>query len=67
MSETSDEIKKKWDDRIAFLREHREYLSEWENEFTVSLESQRYYGKILSPKQVGVLYDIYHKIDWRLG
>ena len=62
----SDEIKQKWDYRIKFCREHRELLNDWEEDFTISVEEQRYFGKILKPGTIEKLYEIYHKVEEKL-
>lgn len=63
----SDEMKQKWDERIRFLRENVHLLTEWEDNFSISLEEQRFFGKILSPRQVKYLYQAYNRVDCKLG
>lgn len=63
----SDETKQKWDERIAFLRDNVHLLTDWENDFTISLEERRYYGRNLAPGTVRKLYEIYNRVDWKLG
>ena len=63
----TDEMKKKWDDRIKLCQEHRELLDDWERDLIFSLEEQRYWGKILSPRQVKYLYIAYDKVNEELG
>lgn len=63
----SDETKQKWDERIAFLRENYHLLNEWEQGFLDSIEEVRYYKSTLSPGRIRKLYEIYNRVDWKLG
>ncbi len=63
----TDEMKKKWDDRIKFCQKHVELLNEWEYDFALSLEEHRYFGRTLTPRQTSKLNDIYNKVDGLLG
>ena len=63
----TDETKSKWDSCIAFIRKHSSVLTEWANNFSISLQEQRWNGKILSMKQVKYLYEICHSVEERIG
>lgn len=67
LDKVHDETKQKWDRRISFLRENVHLLYDWEDNLIASFQEQRYFGKILSPRQVKYLYQIYNRIDQKLG
>ena len=67
LDKVHDEIKQKWDKRIEFLRENIHLLECWEDNITASFQVQRSLGKILTPRQVKYLYQIYNRIDQKLG
>ena len=60
-------IRDKWDERIAFICEHFELLTEWEQDFMLSISETRDLGFDLKPKPVGKLYQIYNEVDQKLG
>lgn len=59
--------REKWDNRIEYLLENNSYLSPWEEEFIDSIEIKRHKGNDLTPKQVGKLYEIFHRVENDIG
>ena len=62
-----DSLQKKWDSRIDYLRDNFNHLTEWEQDFLISMVEKRDSNFDLSPKEVHKLYEIYHKVEWKLG
>lgn len=60
-------MRRKWDNRIAFVKKYPELLSNWEDGFILSIEERRSEGRDLSPKEVSVLYDIFKKAEGKIG
>jgi hypothetical protein len=61
------EIRYKWHNRICYLVSHDEFLSEWEMDFIDSLDDRLSKGRDLTSAQVSKLYEIYHKIEEKVG
>ena len=66
-NQASNNLKTKWDKRIKFLRDNSQHLNEWEEEFLLVMESKRHFKGDLTPREVHKVYEIYHKIEWKLG
>ena len=66
-TKTPDHIKEKWNERIEYCNENSEHLTSWESDFIDSIEERRSFNRDLTPKQVSVLYSIFHKVEWRVG
>jgi len=60
-------LQKKWDSRIDYLRDNFNHLTEWEQDFLISMVEKRDSNFDLLPKEVHKLYEIYHKVEWKLG
>lgn len=63
----TDQMRRKWDKRIAFCIEHPKPLNDWETFFVDSLEHRRSDGKDLSFRQVQKLYQIFKKVEDAVG
>ena len=63
----SEHTRTKWDERIEFLLDNGERLTEWEAEFVDSLSIRRSGGRDLTFKQSKILNRIFHRIEWEIG
>jgi len=63
---TSEETKKKWDEKIDYLEEHSTLLSDWELTFLDSISERRRKDQELSWKQSKKLGEIYDQTYQRV-
>lgn len=63
----SEESRKKWRDRIAFIRQHSQGLTEWESEFVTSMRKLMENGHDLTLAQSSKLNQIFHKREEAIG
>ena len=63
----SEETRKKWSDRLAFIMDSGSVLNEWEGDFMDSISQKLADGKDLTLAQSSKLNQIFHKIEVGLG
>jgi hypothetical protein len=63
----SEETKKRWNERIAFLLDHSDDLTEWESTFIQDIEKRLADGKYLTLAQSSKLNQIFHKVEEAIG
>jgi hypothetical protein len=59
----SEESRKRWRARVAFLLEHPEGLTDWEAAFAQDIEKQLSEGRDLTLPQSSKLNQIFHKVE----
>jgi hypothetical protein len=63
----SAETRKRWSERLAFLLDNAEELSEWEAGFVQDIERRLAEGKDLTLAQSSKLNEVYHKVEEAVG
>jgi hypothetical protein len=63
----SEETRKKWNERIAFILEHGDSLTDWEAAFAQDIEKRLSDGHDLTLAQSSKLNQVFHKVEEAIG